>query len=302
MEVTRSGVLVVDKPAGPTSFDVVARVKRLLRATKAGHTGTLDPLATGVLGVCVEEAVKLQQFLVDGDKAYLATVAFGVATTTEDAEGDIIARADASALEPAAIRGALPSLVGEIEQVPPMFSAVRVGGRRLHEAARAGTEVERSPRRVRVHSLELLETAAPVGGVVEARLVVRCGKGTYVRTLATMLGAALGLPAHLSALRRTEAGPFRLEEAVTLEEAERLAAGGPAGLEGRLIPMEDALRAWPALRLSSSEARDVRHGRALASSAPSGRCRALDPEGRLLALCEVRAGVLRPIRVFPVIH
>ncbi|HEX9290534.1 MAG TPA: tRNA pseudouridine(55) synthase TruB, partial [Anaeromyxobacteraceae bacterium] len=165
-----TGVLVVDKPAGPTSFDVVSRVKRLLRAEKAGHTGTLDPLATGVLAICLGEAVKLQQFLADGDKAYEALVAFGAATTTEDAEGEITARGDPSRLDAAAIRAALPRFLGEIEQVPPMFSAVRVGGRRLHQAARAGEAVERAPRKVRVDALELLDVAPPEGGLVHARI------------------------------------------------------------------------------------------------------------------------------------
>ena len=145
----QGGVLVVDKPAGPTSFDVVRRVRRALGAAKAGHAGTLDPAATGVLAVCVEDAVKLQQWLMGGDKTYEATVAFGAATATEDAEGEVTERGDPSRLDAAAVRAALPRLTGVLDQVPPMFSAVRVGGRRLHEAARAGEEVERSPRRRR---------------------------------------------------------------------------------------------------------------------------------------------------------
>jgi len=298
-----TGVLVVDKPAGPTSFDVVSRVKRLLRAEKAGHTGTLDPLATGVLAICLGEAVKLQQFLADGDKAYEALVAFGAATTTEDAEGEITARGDPSRLDAAAIRAALPRFLGEIEQVPPMFSAVRVGGRRLHQAARAGEAVERAPRKVRVDALELLDVAPPEGGLVHARLAVRCGKGTYVRTLAADLGGALGVPAHLAGLRRTEAGPFALADAIPLEDAERLAVQDRAALAARLLPPEAALRAWPSVRLSIGEARDLGHGKALAlAAAPTGPCCALDPEGRLLAVCEGRAGVLRPVRVMRPIH
>jgi tRNA pseudouridine55 synthase len=162
------GVLVVDKPAGPTSFDVVSRVRRLLRAVKAGHTGTLDPMATGVLAVCVGEAVKLQQYLAEGDKAYDATVAFGAATDTEDAEGRVVAEGDPSGLGAEGVRAALARFVGEIDQVPPMYSAVRVGGRRLHEAARRGEEVERAPRRVRVDAFDLLELAAPAGGLVRS--------------------------------------------------------------------------------------------------------------------------------------
>ncbi len=297
------GVLVIDKPAGPTSFDVVERVKRLLRAEKAGHTGTLDPLATGVLAVCVGDAVKLQQYLADGDKAYQALVAFGEATTTQDAEGEVIARGDPAWLDAEAIRAALARFLGEIEQVPPMFSAVRVGGRRLHEAARAGEEMERPARRIRVDAFELLELEPPQGGLVRARMAVRCGKGTYVRTLAADLGAALGVPSYLAGLRRTAAGPFRLEEAIALDEAERLARADRASLAARLLPLEEALRAWPAVHLSTSEARDLGHGRTLSlGGAPEGLCRALDPEGRLLAVCEGRAGALKPVRVLRAIR
>lgn len=293
-----SGLLVVDKPAGPTSFDVVARVKRLLRADKAGHTGTLDPLATGVLAVCLGEAVKLQQWLTEGDKAYEALVAFGAATTTEDAEGEVTARGDPTALEAAAVRAALPRFLGEIEQVPPMYSAVRVGGQRLHQAARAGLAVERAPRKVRVDALELLELGPVDGGQRRARLSVRCGKGTYVRTLAADLGQALGVPAHLAGLRRTAAGPFTLDDACPLAELERLAGQDPAALAARVLPAEGALRGWTTVRLSPGEARDLGHGKALAlPSAPSGLCGALGPDGALLAVCEGRGGLLHPVRV-----
>jgi tRNA pseudouridine55 synthase len=293
-----TGLLVVDKPAGPTSFSVVARVKRVLRADKAGHTGTLDPAATGVLAVCVGEAVKLQQFLTEGDKAYEAGIAFGAATETEDAEGRVVERGEPSALTADAIRAALPRFKGEIDQVPPMFSAVRVGGRRLHEAARAGEDVPRAPRRVRVHALDLVDLAPVRDGIALAHVAVRCGKGTYVRTLAADLGRALGVPAHLATLRRTQAGPFVLAEAIPLEEVERLAATDRAGLEARLLPPAEALRTLPAVRLTSRDARDLGQGRALdIATAPAGLCRALDEEGRLLAVCEGSAGLLRPVRV-----
>ncbi len=298
-----AGVLIVDKPAGPTSFDVVSRVRRLLRVDRAGHTGTLDPAATGVLAVCLGEAVKLQQFLAEGDKEYQATVVFGVATDTEDAEGAVVATADASGVCAEAILGVLPRFLGVIEQVPPMFSAVRVGGRRLHQEARAGREVERQPRRISVHVLELLDVGAPAAGSVMARLSIRCGKGTYVRTLATDMGRALGVPAHLGALRRVAAGPFRIEEALALGEAERLARADRASLEARLVGMADALRDAPAVRLSSGEASDLGHGRALQRAGGEvGLVRALDPMGRLIAVCEARAGTLRPVRVFPANH
>jgi tRNA pseudouridine55 synthase len=303
MPTAISGLLVIDKPAGPTSFDVVTRVKRLVRARKAGHTGTLDPLATGVLVVCLGEAVKLQQWLTDGDKAYEALVAFGAATTTEDAEGEVVARGDAGALDAARIRAALPRLTGLLEQVPPMFSAVRVGGRRLHEAARAGELVERAPRQVRVDSFDLLELGEPASGLRLARLAVRCGKGTYVRTLAADLGRALGVPAHLAGLRRTAAGSFTIADAISLDQAERLGATAPEALAQRVVPLAAALRGWPTVLLTAGEARDLGHGKALLLPAvPTGLCGALDPHGGLLAVCEGRAGTLHPLRVLAPVH
>jgi len=298
---TLSGVLVIDKPAGPTSFEVASRVKRALRAEKAGHTGTLDPRATGVLAVCVGDGVKLQQFLAGGDKEYQAIVAFGAATVTQDAEGAVTERGDPSRLDAGAIRAALGRFRGEIEQVPPMFSAVRVGGRRLHEAARAGEEVGRAPRRVVVHELELKELvplSSPEDGLVRACISVRCGKGTYVRTLAADLGSVLGVPAHLAELRRTAAGPFTLADAILLEEVERLARSDRSTLLARLLPIVEALRGWPTIHLGQAQARDLGNGKALAiPGAPEGLCRAIDPEGRLLAVCESRACVVRPVRV-----
>jgi tRNA pseudouridine55 synthase len=294
------GVLVVDKPAGPTSFEVVKRVRRALGADKAGHAGTLDPAATGVLAVCVDDAVKLQQWLTDGDKAYEATLAFGAATSTEDAEGEIVARGDPSGLDADGLRAALPRFTGPIDQVPPMYSAVRVGGRRLHEVARAGAEVERAPRRVVIHALELLGVEPPsADGFVRARVAVRCGKGTYVRTLAADLGRALGVPAHLAALRRTEASGFGLAGAIPLEEAEALGQRDRAALRARLVPPADALGFLPALVVDAGEARALAQGKALRRDAPAGELlRALGPDGALVALCAPSEAGLRPVRVF----
>lgn len=293
-----SGILVVDKPAGPTSFDVVRRVKRALGVATAGHAGTLDPAATGVLVVCVGDAVKLQQFLVDGDKAYEATVALGAATDTEDREGEVIARGDPGGVTADALRAAAAPLVGWIDQVPPMYSAVRVGGRRLHRAARAGEAVERAPRRVRVDALELVDLAPPADGLALARFTVRCGKGTYVRTLAVELGRAVGVPAHLAALRRTVASGFPVEQAIPLEAAEALArAEGAEALRARLVPLAAAVGFLPALPLTWREAWDLVHGRAVAR--PSGAVvRALVPDGRLVAVCGPGEGRLHPLRVF----
>jgi tRNA pseudouridine55 synthase len=294
-----SGVLVVDKPAGPTSFDVVKRVRRATGAATAGHAGTLDPAATGVLAVCLGEAVKLQQFLVDGDKAYDATVAFGAATTTEDAEGEVVARGDPGALDAELLRAAAARLVGVIQQVPPMYSAVRVGGRRLHEAARAGEEVPRAPREVRVDALELVELGPPEGGIARARFAVRCGKGTYVRTLAADLGRAVGVPAHLAALRRTMASGFTLKQAIPLEEALTLVREHGAGaLAGRVVPLVETLASMPELRLSGREAWDLVHGRAVACPpAVTGPARAITEDGRLAAICAPGENRLRCLRV-----
>jgi tRNA pseudouridine55 synthase len=295
------GVLVVDKPAGPTSFEVVTRVRRALAAEKAGHAGTLDPTATGVLAVCVGDAVKLQQWLADGDKAYDATVAFGAATSTEDTEGEVVARGDPGRLAASDVRAALPRFLGEIDQVPPMFSAVRVGGRRLHEAARKGEEVPREPRRVRIDALELegLEPAGP-DGLVRARLRVRCGKGTYVRTLAADLGRAVGVPAHLAALRRTAASGFTLAQAIPLEEAEALGRASRDALRARLVPPAEALGFLPAVTVDAAETRALAQGKVLPREAPAGALlRAIGPGGRLVALCAPSGGGgLRPMRVF----
>jgi len=305
-----NGVLAVDKPAGPTSFDVVARVRRALGGVRAGHAGTLDPAATGLLAVCLGDGLKLQQFLVDGEKAYEAIVAFGAATDTEDAEGRVVETGDASALDAAGVRAALPRFLGEILQTPPMYSAVRVGGRRLHEAARAGEVVERAPRKVRVDGLELLGLEPAPGGSALGRLLVRCGKGTYVRTLAADLGRALGVPAHLAALRRTRASGLDVERAIGLEALEALAAADPAALRARVIPMADALGFMPAVALDARGARALVHGQRLepsahiasAAAAPAeapgpALVRALAPDGRLVAVCAWHGSVLRPVRV-----
>jgi tRNA pseudouridine55 synthase len=297
------GVLVVDKPAGPTSFAVVERVRRAAGASKAGHAGTLDPAATGVLAVCLDDAVKVQHWITEGDKAYQADVVLGAATDTEDAEGRVVERGDPSRLTAAAVAAALPAFVGTLAQVPPMYSAVRVRGRRLHEAARAGEEVERAPRRVVVHALDLLafEPGAP-DGLARARLAVRCGKGTYVRSLASALGRALGVPAHLGALRRTASGPFSLDRATPLEDVERLGREAPDALRARLVSPADALASYPAVRVSPAEVLALLQGQVLRRLAPGPLCRALDASGALVAMVEPApregsAEGLRPVRV-----
>jgi tRNA pseudouridine55 synthase len=296
----QDGILVVDKPAGPTSFDVVGRVRRALGVKKAGHTGTLDPAATGVLAVCLGEAVKLQQWITDTDKAYEALVVFGFATDTEDAAGREVERGDPAGLDAARVAAGLAGFVGEIDQVPPMYSAVRVGGRRLHEAARRGEEVERAPRRVMVHALELLSFEPPAAGLARARVAVRCGKGTYVRTLATSLGKVLGVPAHLGALRRTLSGPFSIAHALPLDEIEALARDAPEALRARIVRPAEALSGFPIVLVSAAETLALAQGKVLPRIAPGPLCRAIDPGGDLVAVCGPTEGGdgLRPIRVF----
>jgi tRNA pseudouridine55 synthase len=294
-----NGLLLVDKPAGPTSHDVVHRVRRALGTKDAGHTGTLDPAATGLLAICLGDALKLQRWLADGDKAYLATVAFGASTSTEDAEGTVVSRGDPAGLSEAALLAALPALTGEIDQVPPMYSAVRIDGRRLHEAARAGETVAREPRRVTVHALDL----GPLGpveadGLRRVALGVRCGKGTFVRTLAADLGRSVGVPAHLCALRRTVAGPFRLDDALPLEELERLAKADRAALLARIIPPAEAVAFFTRLDLDANGAIALSRGRQLARPGePDGLRRVVGPDGALVAVGEVKDGLLRPVRV-----
>jgi tRNA pseudouridine55 synthase len=285
------GVLVIDKPAGPTSFDVVRRVRALLKAKKVGHTGTLDPMATGVLPLCLGEATKVAGFITEGDKAYEAVVRLGVETDTQDAEGKVVAEAAVPPLTAALLEEALGRFRGTFEQVPPMYSAVKVGGRRLYELARAGEEVERSGRPVTVYELVLRDFSA-----TQLRLSLRCSKGFFVRTLAQDLGRVLGCGAHLAALRRTASGPFSLAHAVSLGEVEGLARE-PVALARRLVPVAEALTDLPAVRVGAEEAARVLHGVPVEAPHMPGRVRVLGPEDRLLAVAEVVHGRLRYLRV-----
>jgi len=290
--VRTTGVVVVDKPSGPTSFGVVRVVRRALRVRKAGHTGTLDPFATGVLVVCVGRATRLVPWLQAGEKEYVATVELGVETDTLDLQGEVVRRAPVGALARSAVEAALAGFVGRIEQVPPAWSAVKVAGRRAYDLARRGERVELAAREVRVHGLELEAFEPP-------RLVlrVRSGPGFYVRALARDLGEALGLPAHLGALRRTATGGFGEAEAVPLDLLE---ADPPAPL-----PMAEAVGFLPALALTVAEEGLVNNGRLPDDLQPptdlgeTGACRLLRPDGRLAAISELRQGRLTLARVFP---
>jgi tRNA pseudouridine55 synthase len=290
-ERPRAGVLPVEKGPGVTSFQVVAHLRRILRAPRIGHGGTLDPAATGLLPILIGEATKLTPYLVDLDKEYVATVRLGVFTETQDLSGAVLETRPVPALDAAAIEAALSPFVGVIRQVPPMFSALRRGGKRLYELARQGVEVEREPREVTVHSLRLVSVSLP-----ELVVHVRCGKGTYVRTLAADLGAALGCGAALAGLVRTRVGPYALESALTWDEVRMARTAAP--LWARLLPPDSALAAMPAVRLDADGARAFSHGQSVAAGGrASGWLRVYGPAEVLLGVGQGLGDRVKPERL-----
>ena len=239
-----NGILVLDKPVGMGSNEVLQRVKHLYRARKAGHTGSLDRLASGLLPICFGEATKLSGYLLNADKHYVATFLLGVTTTTGDAEGEVVSRRDVPALSAATIDRAAARFRGEIEQIPPMHSALKHKGKRLYQLAHEGIVVERQPRRVTIHRFEVPRFD---GATVEVEVL--CSKGTYIRTLAEDFGEALGCGASVASLRRIGAGPFIAGDMVELATVESMAAQGPQALDAPLLPMEAAVSGWPSVRL-----------------------------------------------------
>ena len=283
------GVLLLDKPVGPSSSAVLQAVKYLLVAEKAGHAGTLDPLASGLLPLLFGEATKFAQFGLDAIKEYIAQVRLGTSTDTGDAEGQVLDR-QAVNVDEAALAAALARFRGVIEQVPPMYSALKHEGQPLYALARAGQTVERAVRQVTIYELELLGRDGDL-----LRLRVKCSKGTYVRQLAVDLGLALGTAAHLEGLRRTAVGGFRLDQAVTLDALQALDA---AGRQARLLPLDSLLEGLP--RLDLDEAQSVRflNGQAIELDGSAGPCRVYGREGPLLGIGESRPGIgLRPVRL-----
>jgi tRNA pseudouridine55 synthase len=286
------GILALDKPAGWTSHDVVAKVRQLTRVKRAGHTGTLDPMATGVLIVCLGQATRVVEYLIGHDKRYRATIRLGIETDTYDAQGRAVAERPV-AVSQAALREALAAFVGEIDQVPPMHSAIKQAGQKLYRLARQGIAVERAPRRVTVHSIDLLGFEPPF-----VALDVHCSAGTYIRSLAHDLGERLGCGAHLSALTRTAAGAFTLQQAVTLETLEKAAADG--AWAALLLPIDAGLTELPALSLNDDEAARVRHGRVLPARLVEGDLiRVYDSAGQLVGLMrrDAARGELRPEKI-----
>jgi tRNA pseudouridine55 synthase len=294
-------VLLVDKPFGPTSFDVVQRVRRAAGAKKAGHTGTLDPAASGLLVVCLEDATRIATFLVDGTKSYRGTVRLGATTDTLDAAGAVLETRDASHVTRADVERELAAMHGVQTQVAPMYSAKRVDGQRLYDLAREGKEVEQPTFEVTIEEARL-ETFDPPDAVVH----VRCSKGTYIRTIAATLGERLGCGAHLAALRRLSSGRFSVDDTLTLAEVE---ARGKAGtLADAVLSVERALEELPALRLDERHAASVAFGNALTPDvhhrlslpmlATGLRARLLDPAGQVVAVGESDgAGTVKLLRV-----
>ena len=285
---TPDGILLVDKPPGWTSHDVVARARRLCATRKVGHAGTLDPMATGVLVLGVDRATRLLGHLMLTEKAYDATVRLGVATTTDDAEGEVVSTTSASGLDEARVRSTLAEFTGDLLQVPTAVSAIKVDGKRAYARVRAGEEVELAPRPVTVHEL-VVRGLRRVADVVDVDVSLRCSSGTYVRAIARDAGARLGVGGHLTALRRTAVGPFGLDVARTLDQlAEQFA----------VLPIADAARsAFPSLDLDEAAAGEVRVGRALGVEL-AGLTALFAPDGAFLALYEPRGGSARPVAVF----
>jgi tRNA pseudouridine55 synthase len=298
-----SGILNVDKPVGPTSFQVVGMVRRRSGVKRVGHAGTLDPMAGGVLLLCLGQAARVSEYLMGLRKTYRATVRLGASTTTYDAEGEVVREADSSGVAREAVEEALGGFVGAIMQAPPAYSAVKVDGERAYRRARKGEDVAPAPRKVVVHGIDVLWFEPP-----EVEFEVECGKGTYIRSLAHDLGEALGCGAHLSALTRTRVGPFKVEDAVGMAELEAAFEGGE-WME-HLMPLDFGLIHMPQITLHIEDEKDIRHGQAVAidddrtegipAISDGMLCRAYAEDGSLVAIIryEEASGMWRPRKVF----
>ncbi len=289
------GILLVDKPGGLTSHDVVARTRKALGTRKVGHAGTLDPMATGLLVLGVEGATRLLTYVVGADKTYTATIRLGQATSTDDAEGEIVRTADAAVVAEvttAQIREGIAALTGDISQVPSTVSAIKVAGRRAYELVRAGEQVELKARAVTVSRFEILDERR-AAGVLDLDVVVDCSSGTYIRALARDLGDSLGTGGHLTALRRMRVGPFDVADAADLDS---LADAAP------LTPAAAAAAILQPLEVTEDDARDLRHGKRLGDQAArldGALAAAIDPDGSLVGIVEKRGGDLKSVMNMP---
>ncbi|MBA2469838.1 MAG: tRNA pseudouridine(55) synthase TruB [Chloroflexia bacterium] len=297
-QAVRHGYVVIDKPAGWTSHDVVARVRRLVGERRVGHAGTLDPAATGVLPVAVGLATRTVEYLAESSKAYRAWIRFGVTTDSADRDGAVTSTVDVSALTLDAIAPALDAFWGEIWQRPPMHSAIKVDGRRLYQLARSGVEIEVEPRAVTIHVLRIVDWTSPV-----LCLDIDCSKGTYIRSLARDLGEAVGTGAHLADLVRTRSGPFGIDEAMSLDDLER--AMIELGWEEIAYPPDYVMRQFTRVALSLEQAIDWRHGKTIPLDGLVGVTpviRAYDACGTWVGVGELDAetGTVKPVKVIPV--
>jgi len=295
------GILIVAKPAGPTSHDIVALVRRLAATKRVGHGGTLDPFASGVLPLFLGHGTRVVEYHLGDRKAYRATICFGAASTTDDLEGELTP-AEGPAPARSAVEAALPGLTGTLLQRPPAYSAIKVAGRRAYAMARAGETVELAPREVTIFALDLVswDDADPDRPI--AVVDVTCSAGTYIRALARDLGERLGSAAYLGALTRTASGPFTLDTATPLDEIRSAAADGPAGLVGILRPLDTGLEAFPVVTLGPDEVAAIARGQFIRPSAglpaPAERYRLKDGSGTLVAIASAAAGRLAPDKVF----
>jgi len=292
MSAVDDGIVLVDKPAGLTSHDVVARVRRAAGTKKVGHAGTLDPMATGLLLLGVNRATRLLTYLVGADKTYLATIRLGQATVTDDAEGELTASPGIGEVDETTLRSAVVDLTGPIEQVPSSVSAIKVDGRRSYARVRAGEAVELPARPVTVHSFDVLAARRSVADgtpVTDLKVEIHCSSGTYVRALARDLGSALGSAGHLTALRRTSVGDFAVEEAQTLTAiADGVRLVSPSDVARRVLPIRD---------LSERETAEIRYGRGIGPSATDGVVAAFAPDGHVVALLTDKGDRARPVLV-----
>ena len=286
-----NGIIIIDKPQEWTSNDVVSRLRRVFNTRRIGHGGTLDPMATGVLPVFVGRATRGVEFFEHAEKIYEATVRFGLTTDTEDITGKTLTECEVNLTEEA-LQAVLPKFRGDILQVPPMYSAIKVNGQKLYDLARKGREVERQPRPITIHELELLEFAGN-----EARLRVRCSKGTYIRTLCKDIGEALGCGGCMAALRRVQAGEYTLEGSVPLRELLDISEAGE-DVEHLLRPVDSMFASHPALTLNGKQTRLVKNGNAFSDSCADGTYRVYGPDGEFLALCRAEHGKVSTVKSF----
>ncbi len=298
------GIVLLDKPEGLTSNQALSRIKRLFGTKKAGHTGTLDPMATGLLVVCLGHATRVCAHLLEADKAYWADVHLGVVTDTEDKEGEVLETREVPPLSEADVEAVLAQFLGDLQQVPPMYSALKHKGERLYDLARRGESVERPPRAVTIHSLEVTEWRLTDSDRPGFAFEVTCSKGTYIRSLVRDIGETLGCGAHLCGLRRTQASPFHIDQALTLNQLESLS---PEALFESLLPIQAALPDWPRVCLDRGAAGDFFHGRAIerarcdgVETVQAGQWVCVLADGqRCIGLAEMGESALQPRAVFP---